>query len=58
MQGKGRQYISYIIFILGWLKSRPKIARGYFINNVTWKDQNFFLWCIPLHYFFINISLS
>jgi len=57
MRGEGCPYISYIIFILGWLKSRTKIARGCFINNVTWKGQNF-LRCIPFHYFVIDISLS
>jgi len=42
MQVKVRPYISYIIFILGWFKSRLKIARGCFINTINWKNQNFF----------------
>jgi len=49
MRGKGHPCISYIIFILGWLKSRPKIARGCLINSITWKVQNS-LWCIPSHH--------
>jgi len=58
MRGKGLPHISYIIFILGWLKSRPKFARGCLIHNVTWKSHNFFLRCIPFHSFVIDISLS
>jgi len=53
MRAKGRPYISYTIFILGWLKSCPKIARGCFVNTIIWKSQNFFICCIPSH----NLSL-